>query len=113
MQTMPVNASINAVSGSPAPVSNVQPAAVLPKTPQEPAAPDQSQIMQAMETANASLRAISADLEFSLDPSTGKTVVRVIDNSTKQVIRQFPSEEMLAIAHAIDRFKGVLLSHEA
>jgi flagellar protein FlaG len=77
------------------------------------AVPDPAELKQAMEAANTALRQISTDLEFSLDPSTGKTVVRVIDNSTQQVIRQFPSEEMLAIARAIDRFQGLLLRQKA
>ena len=53
------------------------------------------------------------NLEFALDPSTGKTVVSIIDAGTQEVIRQIPSEEMLAIARAVDHLQGTLLKAKA
>ena len=38
------------------------------------------------------------DMDFSVDDKTGRFVVKVIDSQTKEVIRQIPSEEMLAIS---------------
>ena len=115
MQVSAVSAAIQAVTSQPAPSGGARPVAAKAPAPEKVAAPapDAAELKQAMEAANSALRAISTDLEFSLDPSTGKTVVRVIDNSTQQVIRQFPSEEMLAIARAIDRFQGLLLRQKA
>ena len=75
--------------------------------------PSPEQVRQAITAANGALKAISSSLEFTQDPSTGKTVVRIIDAGTKQVIRQFPSEEMLVIARAIDRMQGLLLKEKA
>jgi flagellar protein FlaG len=40
-------------------------------------------------------------------------VVKVVDTETDQVIRQIPSEEMLAIARNIDRLQGLLVKQEA
>jgi len=40
-------------------------------------------------------------------------VVRVLDDATKEVIRQIPSEEALEIAKALDKLQGVLLRQEA
>lgn len=76
-------------------------------------APDESQIRKAIEAANAALRQVTSDLEFARDEVTGQTVVRVIDSTSRQVIRQFPSEEMLAIARALDRFQGLLIRQKA
>ena len=73
----------------------------------------QSQINQAIEAANAALKRVTNDLEFFMDSATGKAVVRVIDGSTGQVLRQFPSAEMLAIARALDRFQGMLIKQKA
>jgi flagellar protein FlaG len=41
-------------------------------------------------------------LDFSIDKSTDRTVIRVVDQGTGKVIRQIPSQEMLNIAQAID-----------
>ncbi len=76
-------------------------------------APSPEQVKQAIEAANEALKAASSNLEFAQDPSTGKTVVRIVDVTTRQVIRQFPSEEMLAIARALDRLQGLLLVEKA
>lgn len=71
------------------------------------------QIEQAAKEVNEFLKPINNSLQFQLDDDTGKTVVRVIDTITKDVIRQFPSEEMLAIAKAIDQMKGLLVHQKA
>ena len=56
---------------------------------------------------------VAQNLRFSVDESTGKTVVTVTDAATKEVIRQIPSEEMLAVARALDKLQGLLLHKEA
>ena len=40
------------------------------------------------------------DLEFTLDEKSGRQVIKVIDSQTKEVIRQIPPEELLAIARS-------------
>ncbi len=68
---------------------------------------------QAIVTANTALKSISSSLEFSKDTSTGKDLVRVIDTKSNEVIRQFPTEEMLSIARAINNFQGLLIDQKA
>src|SRR5690242_2876371 len=114
MQASAVTAAIQSATTPSAPSGGARTATVKsPVADTRASLPDQAELKRAMEAANTALRSISTDLEFSLDQATGKTVVRVIDNSTQQVIRQFPSEEMLAIARAIDRFQGLLLRQKA
>lgn len=71
------------------------------------------QIEQAAKEVNDFLKPINNSLQFKVDDDTGKTVVKVIDTITKDVIRQFPSEEMLSIAKAIDQMKGLLVHQKA
>jgi flagellar protein FlaG len=42
-------------------------------------------------------------LTFQVDESSGRTVVRVVDPGSGEVIRQFPSEEVLQVAVALER----------
>jgi flagellar protein FlaG len=67
----------------------------------------------AVETINRHLEAAAQNLRFSVDDATGKMVVRVVDTSTGEVIRQVPNEELLAISRSIDRLQGVLFHQEA
>ena len=46
--------------------------------------------------------ASSRALLFSVDDALGKTIVKVIDRDTDQVIRQIPSEEFVRFAQALD-----------
>jgi flagellar protein FlaG len=67
----------------------------------------------AVRGANAALAARSAALQFIVDPDTRAVVVRLVDTADNQVLRQVPSEEMLAIAKAIDRMELTLLRNRA
>jgi flagellar protein FlaG len=75
--------------------------------------PTRQQVEEAAKQVNDFLKPINNSLEFQLDDTTGKTIVKVIDTTTKDVIRQFPSEEMLSIAKAIDQMKGLLVHQKA
>lgn len=41
---------------------------------------------------------LTQEMTFAFDRSSRKTVVRIIDRETKEVVRQFPSEEILRMA---------------
>lgn len=55
----------------------------------------------------------ATDLSFSVDDETNIRVIKVVDRSTKEVIRQIPSEEMLQMAQALDKLQGLLLKQKA
>lgn len=71
------------------------------------------QLDEAVKAVNDFVKSVNNSLQFSVDGDTGKTVVKVIDSATKEVIKQFPSEEMLAIAKALDGIKGLLVHQKA
>lgn len=75
--------------------------------------PSRSDLDKAVKAVNDFVGAVNNSLNFSVDDSTGKTIVKVIDSSTKEVIKQFPSEEMLSIAKALDGIKGLLVQQKA
>jgi flagellar protein FlaG len=86
----------------------------LVSTPAQAApAVDAQRVHRAVETINRHLEAAAQNLRFSVDDTTGKTVVRVVDTGTGEVIRQVPSEELLAISRSIDRLQGLLFHQQA
>lgn len=56
---------------------------------------------------------MARDLQFSLDDESGVRVVKVVDRTTHEVIRQIPSEEIVAIAKALDNLQGLLFKEKA
>lgn len=72
------------------------------------------QLQRAAEVVNKTLRQSSRNLEFRLDEQTNRVVVKLTDTETGEVIRQIPSDEMLAISRAIGEFQqGLLLRQKA
>lgn len=55
----------------------------------------------AVSQINDYVQNLQRNLQFTVDEATGKDVVTVIDNETKEVIRQIPSEEALEIARRL------------
>jgi flagellar protein FlaG len=100
----------NAV-GAPSPV--VSPEVRLQAPPAQPT-PDRAQLEQVINEFKQLVKPmVSNGLNFSIDDSTGKTIVRITDGETGEMIRQIPSEEMMEIARSIDRMQGMLLRQEA
>lgn len=75
--------------------------------------PGQEQLDKAVEHINKALAQSNQGVEFSVDKDTDLTVIKVIDRETKEVLRQMPSEEALAIARQIDRTQGLLIQNKA
>lgn len=60
---------------------------------------------------------INRELEFSLDDDSGRTVLKVLDSESQELVRQIPSDEMLVLARKIRQLtpeaaKGLLLQGE-
>ena len=79
------------------------------------AVPTQEQLQQAVSKLNQSAQAQSQGLEFSIDNDTKRTVVKVVDQTTKEVLRQIPSPEALEIAKSLESGdnKGLLIKQTA
>ncbi|WP_296753584.1 flagellar protein FlaG [Thiobacillus sp.] len=98
---------------TPAPVTPAQ-RATLDNPVFAPAQPaTQEAVAAAVQSANAYVQSVSSSIQFSLDQDSGRTVVKMVDTATEEVLRQFPSEEMLAISKSIDRMQGLLINREA
>ena len=102
------------VAGTSVPSVNTMPISqsLAPSTNQGNAT-DSKQLADAVKATNDFVNAINNSLAFSVDKDSGKTIVKVIDKNTDEVIRQIPSEEMLAIAQALDKIKGLLVHQKA
>ena len=59
------------------------------------------------------VQSAASELRFSVDAKTDHFVVKVVDGSTQEVIRQFPSEEALKLGQEIDRMRGLLFNEKA
>lgn len=74
---------------------------------------DKQQLEEAVNDVQNFVSSVNQNLEFSVDDETGRTVIKVIDRQTEQILRQIPSEEMLQIAKALGKLNGLLVKQEA
>jgi flagellar protein FlaG len=85
-----------------------------PSAQNTPSQASTADLKSAVATINQAMRQSNRNLEFSVDTDTRQTVVKMMDSSTGEVIRQYPSEETLAISRNIEHFQqGLLLTKKA
>jgi flagellar protein FlaG len=105
-----------AVAAAAASSPGIQMQEIQPALDADPSARPQSGVealRKAVEKIQEFIRKAASDIEFSIDEDSGRTVVKVIDRETEEIIRQIPSQEMLDLAQALDKLQGLLIKQKA
>ena len=76
-------------------------------------AESEESLRQAVAAMDRAAKALNNDVQLSVDSSSGRAVVRVVDSKTGELIRQIPSEEALELRRALDRLAGLLIRRTA
>jgi flagellar protein FlaG len=66
-------------------------------------------VRKAVDRIEQFVRENQRSLRFTIDESSGRTVISVIEKDTGQVVRQIPSEEMLALARRFEEAGAALI----
>lgn len=61
----------------------------------------QEQLLSAIDVVSSFLEPQIRNVNFTQHESSGKTIVKVFDTQSKELIRQFPSNELLDLAEKI------------
>lgn len=90
----------------------------MPAKVQDAAAPDnQPHSREDLEKAVGEIRdfvqSSQRQLDFSIDDSTGRVVVKVIATQSGEVIRQLPSETALKLAQSLSEASSLLFDDQA
>ncbi len=76
--------------------------------------PTAAELKSAVDNINRAMKQNNSNIEFSIDKGTKQTVIKVVESQTGQIIRQFPSEEILAVSRMIDEAQqGLLVKQKA
>jgi len=106
----PVGLSAPAVTATSAGKTDEQPSSAA-------AVEDTGQMYEQVDEAVTSIQSfvqnIRRDLNFSVDDSSGRVVVKVTDGASGEVIRQLPSEEALRLAENLEEVRSLLFKAEA
>lgn len=74
---------------------------------------DNAQIKKSVAVINEFIQPHAGSIEFSIDDTSGKTLLKIIDKETNTVLMQFPSKEALALSQNIGNLKGFLVNDTA
>jgi flagellar protein FlaG len=74
---------------------------------------ESEQVQEAVDQIQKYTESLARNLNFSIDEDTGKTIIKVLDTQTQEVIRQIPSEETISIARTLGKIQGLLFNDKA
>jgi flagellar protein FlaG len=97
------NTAPSATAPVPKPASQAMPARAV----------DTEAIKQAATAVNDILKTLASVIEFTVDTRSEKIVVHIVDSQTGKVIRQIPTEDMLALSRSIDQMASLLMKSKA
>ncbi|MDH3637355.1 MAG: flagellar protein FlaG [Gammaproteobacteria bacterium] len=66
-----------------------------------------------VESLNAIAQTVRRQLEFSVDQDSGRTVIKIMDFDTQEVIRQIPPEELLRLSQLLNDAQGLIINDQA
>ncbi len=109
-----VGVATESVNASQTPASSqIRGDAMNPAQRATTAEPTTIEVKQAAQSVQEIVQTMASNLEFSVDQDSGRTVVKLTDSQTGEMIRQIPSKEMLELARQIEQFQGLLLKDKA
>jgi flagellar protein FlaG len=74
---------------------------------------DAEKLKAAVQDIEKFVQSIKRNLEFSIDKTSGRVVVKVIATATGEVVRQIPTEEVLKLADSLSTAGSVLFTAKA
>ena len=74
---------------------------------------EQAELQSAVSKLNDYVQNISRTLSYSIEETTGTTIVQVYDSTTEELIRQIPTEETIKLAASIEANSGLLIQEQA
>ncbi|QXM07421.1 flagellar protein FlaG [Crassaminicella indica] len=75
--------------------------------------PGEHQLIEAIEKSNKDLKLDNTSLHFSIHEKTKQIMVKIIDNETKETIREIPSEKILDMVAAMMERTGLFVDQKA
>ena len=80
--------------------------------PQEGDNLSREMVISAVDNLNNYVQTIRRALQFSVDENSGRTVIKVLDAETKEVIRQIPAEEVISLSRTLGRKDSLIFSEK-
>ena len=87
---------------TPVPPPKVEPKEEVEPTPKEQAS-SAEKLSQQVARVNDYVQSVQRDLQFSVDEDLDRTVIRVVDGDSGELIRQIPEDIFLELARRLEQ----------
>jgi flagellar protein FlaG len=113
LRAVPVETPVKpgAAALSPTPAESLPAATTAGNVPAQPTE-DASQLQKAVSKLNDYVQNLQRKLSFSVSAETGRTIIKVYDAETDELIRQIPPDETIKLAESIDASSANLFVKE-
>jgi len=114
LETVPTESAKPAPKPEPLTVVDTEVAVAVAIKPREQIRVNTQSVMSeqdlsvAIQSLNDMMSALDRNINFSVDPGTGKDIVKVTDSNTGKTIRQIPAQETLNFIQNLDKMVGLL-----
>jgi flagellar protein FlaG len=104
LRAVPVETPATPVAAavSPTPAESLPSSIEAGKAQAESTTTDSSQLQKAVSKLNDYVQNLQRKLSFSVSAETGRTIIKVYDAETDELIRQIPPDETIRLAESID-----------
>ena len=75
--------------------------------------PSKEELNGVVSDLNKFVQTVRRELQFSVDEDTGRFIVTVFNTDTDEIVRQIPSEEVLAISSFLKNNGGLIIDTQA
>ena len=75
---------------------------------QAPPPPPVIDVERAVERLNELMTRTQRSLRFQVDEGSGRTIITVINEKTKEIVRQIPPEEVLAVSRSLETLGSLI-----
>ncbi len=79
----------------------------LPEDEQGTITVDEANASQAIVELNDYVQRVGRDLHFSMDKDSGKTIIKVFNSETQELIRQIPPEKVFELAEILEQASDI------
>ncbi len=111
-QASPTAGTGNVPAGSPVGNAGANAAVATTDTLSSPT-PGADELKKLVADMQTRLSGANANLVFSVDQDSGRSIVKVTERTTNDVIWQFPTEQALQVSKELGRYLGALVNRTA
>jgi flagellar protein FlaG len=94
-------------------VNNLKAVEKLEAAAPESAQNEKARLEGAVKKLNDYVAPALQTIQFSIDQESERIIVKVVDTTTQEVLRQIPNEEVLAITKTLDKLQGLVIRQTA